>query len=910
VIVAVTEGVDLGRILLDLLIVLAAARLAAEAAERFNIPAVLGEIAAGVAIGPSALGLLRIEGDRGVSVAVLAELGVLLLLVQVGMEMDLIELRKVGRASLLVALVGVALPFVGGAVAGLSLGHDAKTAIFLGAALTATSVGITARVFGDLHALATTEARVVIGAAVADDVFGLVILTVVVKVVSRGTVGVGVVTGTLGLAMLFLVVTGVVGLFIMPRLLDAVHRFASSGATVVIAAIVLMLAFAELADLAKLAFIIGAFVAGLSISRSAHHERIAADLGSIGNIFIPIFFVQIGVNADLAAMARPSVLALAAMLCLVGVLGKVAAGWAALGIRADKFLIGLGMIPRGEVGLIFASIGLSNGVLDKNLYGALLVVVLVTTVATPPLLRQRLGSSGGRARSAMLDEGGNAQEPVGGWLIVIHDEIHFAAPPPVAHTSAIALKTALLLDEAVPSDELLDWFGRHRGTPIDWDPADTPTLVAVLRRADTKIWRFLEVTGVLDRTLPEVAVAMRRRRSDIRDLDPLSSLRFPTVEALRDLPSNGIEHDDDLVLASLAADVCADSTRDNQCVVELTARLGRSPEANRVVDLVADARLLRASATHSASFEEPALLQLATHLASPVHAREAFTLALAMSDLTRRQRDSMTELYERIADVLDHPEFGGREAGNLAGSRLAQHVAVSPAVAERLQHSSIAYLLSHDPEELARQARLVEPLPRSGVVRVTVSPDPEPDVWNIDVACRDAPGLLVRLASVLATHELAVRSASIETWPDGAVVDSFSVHSTTRPSAKQLAQAMEHVLTARLPARPMSGLQLSFDDDSMPWHTVCTVTGPDQPGTLEAVTAAFAAADVLVHTARVATIDGQVADRFTVSDRVGRKLDLAAEERVLKALAGETRHKTLRSLRGGRRRHRQAVPDS
>jgi len=259
-----------------------------------------------------------------------------------------------------------------------------------------------------------------------------------------------------------------------------------------------------------------------------------------------------------------------------------------------------------------------------------------------------------------------------------------------------------------------------------------------------------------------------------------------------------------------------------------------------------------------------------------------------MGGLSRRHTDMLAALYEQLGEILDHPELGGREAGNLAGSRLkaAQRLAASPEVVERLGHASISYLLSHDPIELARQARLVEPLPRTGVVRVAVSPDPEPDLWRIDIACRDAKGLLARLASVLADEHLPVTYASIATWPDGAVVDTFTVRAGTRPRAKQLAEAMERALKEPLPNRAMSGLQLSFDSESMPWHTVCMVSGPDQPGTLEAVTAAFAAADVVVHTARVATIDGVIADRFTLSDRLGRKLDHAAEQRICKALEG------------------------
>jgi hypothetical protein len=212
-----------------------------------------------------------------VSIGVLAEIGVLLLLLAVGMEMDLAELGKVGRPSLVVAVIGVAAPFAVGTLVGLAFGEPTETAVFFGAALTATSVGITARVFGDLRALATIEARIVLGAAVADDVLGLVILTVVTKVVTGGDVGVGLVAETLGLAVAFLLVTGLIGVFAVPKALDLVHRRATSGATVVVAAMAITLGFAMLADAAKLAFIIGAFMAGLGLGRSQHHERIARE---------------------------------------------------------------------------------------------------------------------------------------------------------------------------------------------------------------------------------------------------------------------------------------------------------------------------------------------------------------------------------------------------------------------------------------------------------------------------------------------------------------------------------------------------------------------------------------------------------------------------------------------------------
>lgn len=893
-IASTAEGADLARLLLDLLIVLFAARLAAEVAERLRVPAVLGEIVAGVLIGPSVIGLVELNGERGISIAVLAEIGVLLLLLQVGMEMDIGELQKVGRASVLVALIGVAVPFGGGAIAGALMGETTNTAIFLGAALTATSVGITARVFGDLRALATTEARIVLGAAVADDVLGLVILTVVVKIVTGGSVGFGTVAGTLGLALGFLLLTGAVGLLLVPRLLDVIQRRASSGATVVVAAMVITLGFAELADAAKLAFIIGAFMAGLALGKSEHHERLSRDLGAVGNIFIPVFFVQIGINADIGAMTKPSVLGLAAVLTVVGIVGKLAAAFGALGTRTDKLLIGLGMIPRGEVGLIFASIGLTNGVLDTDLYGALLVVVLVTTLMTPPLLRLRIG----RRPDGELPTDGHARdlEPNGGWLEVVDGEVRLRSTPPVGHTVPISLGVAGMAASARPGDDLLDWFGQHQSASLTWQPADTEQLLGLLRVADARAWRLLDVTSVLERALPEVAAAMRRRRSDIRDLDPIGSLRFPTVEGLRASSPDALG-DDHLVLAAFAIDVCEDTSAAT-CASDLMVRLGRGAEADEIGRLVTDAALLRAGAGRAHGFESHELLQLASHLGDAAHARRSHELAVAMGDLPTWQREALQERLELIQQSISHPEVTGVGATNVAASRrqAAERLAEAPDVIERLRHAPTAYLLEHDPPELARQAQLVEPLPHSGSVRVAVSPDPEADHWRIDVACRDSSGLLAHLASVLAAAALHVVSASLATWPDGAVMATFTCRGATRPSPRDLAHAMEAALRARLRPNPVHDLTMEFDNTSLPWHTSCVVRGPDQPGALQAVAAAFANSDIVIHSARVSSANGAITDRFSLTDRIGRRLDAAAMTRSRAALAGndESRRRSRR----------------
>lgn len=383
---------DLASVLGNLLLIVVVARVAAEAAEWVKVPPVLGEIVAGVVIGPSVLGLVDPVSNLAVSdmIVLLGEIGVILLLLQVGLEMDLGELGKVGRTAVAVAVIGVAAPFAFGLGVASAFGESGKIALFIGAALTATSVGITARVLGDLNALASKESRVVLGAAVADDVMGLVILTVVVKIVTEGSIGADVVFETIGLAVGFLLVTGLLAVFVIPRAFAAVDRVSRSVTTVVVAGFALTLAFSLVASEANLAFIIGAFMAGLGIGRSAQHERISDGLRPLGSVLIPVFFASIGINADLDKIFQPEVLALAGCLTIVAILGKLLSAFGAYKSQADPLTIGLGMVPRGEVGLIFASIGLSQGILDDELYGALLLMVLVTTVMTPPLLAMRL----------------------------------------------------------------------------------------------------------------------------------------------------------------------------------------------------------------------------------------------------------------------------------------------------------------------------------------------------------------------------------------------------------------------------------------------------------------------------------------------------------------------------------------
>lgn len=417
------SGLDVGRILLELALILGAAKLVAELAERIGVPAVLGEILAGIVVGPSALGLVS-PSD---SLFLLAELGAILLLMQVGMEIDVGELRSVGRSALTVAIIGVSLPLILGSVTGLGLGESGNTALFIGATLTATSVGITARVFGDLRALSTKEARVVLGAAVADDVLGLIILTIVTRIVEEGTVGIGTIATTSAVAFSFLAIAGFVGFTAVPKLIGFALQKAASPAAVSVIAVGVALAFSGIAEASKLAPIIGAFVAGAALGKAPAHERIARDVSAVASLFVPIFFMQIGIETDIGAMAKPKVLGIAGILILVAVVTKVAAGWGAGRNGGDRLLIGLGMMPRGEVGLIFATIGMGVGVFDDDLHAALVLVVLATTVISPAALRWRINTKG----SVQVDlDTDTDTEPEGGWLAVESGRIVLAANPP------------------------------------------------------------------------------------------------------------------------------------------------------------------------------------------------------------------------------------------------------------------------------------------------------------------------------------------------------------------------------------------------------------------------------------------------------------------------------------------------
>jgi len=420
-----------GQTFLWLAVIIFLARLSSFV-ERFGIPGVLGELVMGVILGNLALvgfGFFDpIAGDP--TILVFAELGVVILLFQIGLETTVAELAKVGVRAAAVAIIGVVAPFVLGTfLVGpwLLPGLGLNAYLFLGATLCATSVGITGRVFRDAKRLDSREARIVLGAAVIDDVLGLVILAVVTGFVQSGTVS----AKDVGIIVLeafgFLVGAVVIGRAAAPHLVRLLKGVSDSVATKLTLLLSVGLGLAWLAHAIGLAPIIGAFAAGVLLEpiflkdfeapeivrelqplvaklpredaeragraleryRSHHHEHI---LEPLGHFLVPVFFIHTGMQVDLKALADPAVIGVALALTVAAVAGKVVAGVAAGAV--NKWVVGWGMVPRGEVGLIFAAIGKQLGVVNDALFSVIVTMVILTTLATPPILAWLLARQG------------------------------------------------------------------------------------------------------------------------------------------------------------------------------------------------------------------------------------------------------------------------------------------------------------------------------------------------------------------------------------------------------------------------------------------------------------------------------------------------------------------------------------
>ena len=413
----------LAGVLLSLIVIYLASKLGGEISRSLNLPPVLGELVGGVVVGASALHLLvfpesgatasdsvlmsalqlvggltpealpEVFNTQSEVISVLAEIGVIILLFEIGLESDIRELQEVGYQAAIVAVVGVVAPFTAGTV-GLMLLFNVPTipAIFAGAALTATSIGITSKVLSELGYLKSKEGQIIVGAAVIDDVLGIIVLAVVASLAKTGTVDVVNVIYLIVSATVFLLGSIFLGKFFNKSFV-AISDLLQTRGKLVIPALIFAFFMAFLANVIQLEAILGAFAAGLVLDETDKRKELDQQVIPIADILVPIFFVSVGAKVDLGVL-NPFVpenregLIIATFLIVVAIIGKLITGWTFTGQeKINRLAIGFGMIPRGEVGLVFAGIGSASGVLSQSLEAAIIVMVILTTFLAPPLLR-------------------------------------------------------------------------------------------------------------------------------------------------------------------------------------------------------------------------------------------------------------------------------------------------------------------------------------------------------------------------------------------------------------------------------------------------------------------------------------------------------------------------------------------
>ncbi|MEO0867684.1 MAG: cation:proton antiporter [Cyanobacteria bacterium J06642_11] len=412
----------LASVLLSLIVIYLAAKLGGELCARVNLPSVLGELVGGVVVGVSALNLIVFpEGadpihsvlmdfvhltagldvdaldivfkSQSEVISVLAEIGVVILLFEIGLESDLKELIRVGPQAAVVAIVGVVVPFVAG-TGGLIAFFNVATipAVFAGAALTATSIGITAKVLAELQTLSSREGQIIIGAAVLDDVLGIIVLAVVASLAKTGEIEITNVIFLIIGAAVFLVGSILVGRLLSPFFVTLVDNMQTRG-QVLISSLVFAFILSYIAAAIQLEAILGAFAAGLILAETTKRKELEEQISPIADMLVPVFFVTVGAHTDISVLNplnpdNREGLVIASFLVVVAILGKVITGFTVFGQeKVNRLAIGVGMIPRGEVGLVFAGVGAASGVLSESLDAAIIVMVILTTFLAPPMLR-------------------------------------------------------------------------------------------------------------------------------------------------------------------------------------------------------------------------------------------------------------------------------------------------------------------------------------------------------------------------------------------------------------------------------------------------------------------------------------------------------------------------------------------
>jgi Kef-type K+ transport system membrane component KefB len=376
------EGAAFADALLSLFILFLAAKIGEEVFRRIKQPGVIGELLGGFLVGPFALGLAHVT----LTAEVFAELGVVILLFTVGLEVRLDDLLKVGPMAIAVGSIGFILPIIAGLAIGLAIGEDVLPAALMGLALAATSIGITSRVLAELGVLDRAFSRVILGAAIVDDILALLAIGVL-SGLAEGELGVDTVL-TLGAGLAFVAI----GLALAPlgrRLPRKIFVWPKFADTPVVPVFIIMFAGALLAQFVGLAAIIGAFVVGLFIAETPVREEVEHGFRPLLGIFAPFFFAVTGAHIDLSALLQPDLLVIVLVLTAMGILTKLVGGivgsWR-LG-KWNSIVVGVGMSPRGEVGIVVAALGLSLALIGQEIYAVLLAAVILTTLVAPVMLQ-------------------------------------------------------------------------------------------------------------------------------------------------------------------------------------------------------------------------------------------------------------------------------------------------------------------------------------------------------------------------------------------------------------------------------------------------------------------------------------------------------------------------------------------
>ena len=419
----------LSGVLLTLIVIYLASKIGSEIAKRLDLPPVLGELVAGVIVGVSALRLVifpeggftaadslimtilqslnqltpeavnHVFDQQSEVISVLSELGVIILLFEIGLESDIRQLKEVGIQAFVVAFIGVIAPFAGGTIGLMYFFHVAAIpAIFAGAALTATSIGITSKVLAEIGQLKSKEGQIIVGAAVIDDVLGIIVLAVVASLAKTGEVDITNVFILLISAIAFLFGSILLGGIFNKTFVALVSSLKTRG-NIVIPAFIFAYIMAFIGNAIHLEAILGAFAAGLVLDETDARNELDELIKPVADLLVPIFFVTVGAKADLSVL-NPTIsenrsgLLIAGFLILVAIMGKVITGWVVFGVpNVNRLAIGIGMVPRGEVGLVFAGIGTASGAIDKPLEVAIIIMVILTTFLAPPFLRLAFGKT-------------------------------------------------------------------------------------------------------------------------------------------------------------------------------------------------------------------------------------------------------------------------------------------------------------------------------------------------------------------------------------------------------------------------------------------------------------------------------------------------------------------------------------